>query len=192
VLTRSYTVRACNPATYPTSSLRNEVSTCHVSMVSCCVREMRRLCLARTGRIYPSSGGARGCDSPGPPDRPGRSPRDAVAACRKRCWKTDWSDRFGHQKFFDRSSPARPSAARGSPVSRPPHRHLHRHRRLNERAHRSARPRSAKRSFQAPQLRSARNCIQVTVGRSVRWGLSRQTQLRATQVFVPETQKRDL
>jgi retron-type reverse transcriptase len=22
--------------------------------------------------------------------RPGRSPLDAVAACRKRCWKTDW------------------------------------------------------------------------------------------------------
>ena len=33
--------------------------------------------------------------------RPGRSPRDAVAACRKRCWKTDWVIDLDIQKFFD-------------------------------------------------------------------------------------------
>ena len=33
--------------------------------------------------------------------RPGRSPRDAVAACRQRCWKTDWVIDLDIQKFFD-------------------------------------------------------------------------------------------
>ena len=33
--------------------------------------------------------------------RPGRSARDAVAACRKRCWKTDWVIDLDIQKFFD-------------------------------------------------------------------------------------------
>jgi RNA-directed DNA polymerase len=33
--------------------------------------------------------------------RPGRSPLDAVAACRKRCWKTDWLIDLDIQKFFD-------------------------------------------------------------------------------------------
>jgi group II intron reverse transcriptase/maturase len=33
--------------------------------------------------------------------RPARSPRDAVAACRKRCWKTDWVIDLDIQKFFD-------------------------------------------------------------------------------------------
>jgi group II intron reverse transcriptase/maturase len=33
--------------------------------------------------------------------RPGRSPLDAVAACRKRCWKTDWVIDLDIQKFFD-------------------------------------------------------------------------------------------
>jgi len=33
--------------------------------------------------------------------RPGRSQLDAVAACRKRCWKTDWVIDLDIQKFFD-------------------------------------------------------------------------------------------
>lgn len=33
--------------------------------------------------------------------RPGRSTRDAVAACRKRCWKIDWVIDLDIQKFFD-------------------------------------------------------------------------------------------
>jgi group II intron reverse transcriptase/maturase len=33
--------------------------------------------------------------------RPGRSALDAVAACRKRCWKTDWVIDLDIQKFFD-------------------------------------------------------------------------------------------
>jgi RNA-directed DNA polymerase len=33
--------------------------------------------------------------------RPGRSTLDAVAACRKRCWKTDWVIDLDIQKFFD-------------------------------------------------------------------------------------------
>jgi RNA-directed DNA polymerase len=33
--------------------------------------------------------------------RPGRSARDAVAACRKRCWTTDWVIDLDIQKFFD-------------------------------------------------------------------------------------------
>ena len=40
-----------------------------------------------------------------PPDsygyRPGRSALDAVAACRQRCWKTDWVIDLDIQKFFD-------------------------------------------------------------------------------------------
>ncbi|MGH3698009.1 MAG: reverse transcriptase domain-containing protein [Pseudonocardiaceae bacterium] len=45
--------------------------------------------------------GARGCDSPGPPDRPGRSPLDAVAVCRKRCWEKDWVVDLDVKAFFD-------------------------------------------------------------------------------------------
>src|SRR5207248_1455168 len=33
--------------------------------------------------------------------RPGRSPRDAVAACRQRCWKTNGVIDLDIQKFFD-------------------------------------------------------------------------------------------
>jgi len=33
--------------------------------------------------------------------RPGRSALDAVAACRKRCWKYDWTIDLDVQKFFD-------------------------------------------------------------------------------------------
>lgn len=33
--------------------------------------------------------------------RPGRSALDAVAACRKRCWKADWVIDLDIQKFFD-------------------------------------------------------------------------------------------
>jgi group II intron reverse transcriptase/maturase len=33
--------------------------------------------------------------------RPGRSALDAVAACRKRCWKTDWVIDLDIRKFFD-------------------------------------------------------------------------------------------
>ena len=33
--------------------------------------------------------------------RPGRSALDAVAACRQRCWKTDWVVDLDIQKFFD-------------------------------------------------------------------------------------------
>ena len=33
--------------------------------------------------------------------RPGRSALDAVAACRKRCWKNDWVIDLDVQKFFD-------------------------------------------------------------------------------------------
>ena len=33
--------------------------------------------------------------------RPGRSALDAVAACRERCWKTDWVIDLDIQKFFD-------------------------------------------------------------------------------------------
>jgi len=33
--------------------------------------------------------------------RPGRSALDAVAACRRRCWKTDWVLDLDIQKFFD-------------------------------------------------------------------------------------------
>jgi group II intron reverse transcriptase/maturase len=33
--------------------------------------------------------------------RPGRSALDAVAACRRRCWKTDWVVDLDIQKFFD-------------------------------------------------------------------------------------------
>jgi RNA-directed DNA polymerase len=33
--------------------------------------------------------------------RPGRSALDAVAACRQRCWKTDWAIDLDIQKFFD-------------------------------------------------------------------------------------------
>jgi len=33
--------------------------------------------------------------------RPGRSQLDAVAACRKRCWTTDWVIDLDIQKFFD-------------------------------------------------------------------------------------------
>ena len=33
--------------------------------------------------------------------RPGRSQLDAVAACRRRCWKTDWVIDLDIQKFFD-------------------------------------------------------------------------------------------
>ena len=33
--------------------------------------------------------------------RPGRSALDAVAACRKRCWKYDWVIDLDIQKFFD-------------------------------------------------------------------------------------------
>ena len=33
--------------------------------------------------------------------RPGRSALDAVATCRKRCWKTDWVIDLDIQKFFD-------------------------------------------------------------------------------------------
>ena len=33
--------------------------------------------------------------------RPGRSALDAVAACRQRCWKSDWVIDLDIQKFFD-------------------------------------------------------------------------------------------
>ena len=33
--------------------------------------------------------------------RPGRSALDAVAACRKRCWKKDWLIDLDVEKFFD-------------------------------------------------------------------------------------------
>src|SRR5512135_2008553 len=33
--------------------------------------------------------------------RPGRSQLDAVAACRKRCWKKDWAIDLDVEKFFD-------------------------------------------------------------------------------------------
>jgi RNA-directed DNA polymerase len=33
--------------------------------------------------------------------RPGRSALDAVAACRRRCWKTDWAIDLDVQAFFD-------------------------------------------------------------------------------------------
>jgi hypothetical protein len=33
--------------------------------------------------------------------RPGRSPHDAVAVCRQRCWKYDWAIDLDVQKFFD-------------------------------------------------------------------------------------------
>ena len=33
--------------------------------------------------------------------RPGRSPHDAVAVCRERCWKFDWAIDLDVQKFFD-------------------------------------------------------------------------------------------
>jgi len=33
--------------------------------------------------------------------RPGRSPLDAVAKCRERCWKKDWILDLDVQKFFD-------------------------------------------------------------------------------------------
>jgi group II intron reverse transcriptase/maturase len=33
--------------------------------------------------------------------RPGRSALDAVAACRRRCWETDWVIDLDIQKFFD-------------------------------------------------------------------------------------------
>jgi RNA-directed DNA polymerase len=33
--------------------------------------------------------------------RPGRSPHDAVAVCRERCWKYDWVIDLDVQKFFD-------------------------------------------------------------------------------------------
>jgi RNA-directed DNA polymerase len=33
--------------------------------------------------------------------RPRRSALDAVAACRERCWKTDWVIDLDIQKFFD-------------------------------------------------------------------------------------------
>src|ERR1035438_3803491 len=33
--------------------------------------------------------------------RPGRSALDAVATCRKRCWKYDWVVEFDIRKFFD-------------------------------------------------------------------------------------------
>jgi RNA-directed DNA polymerase len=33
--------------------------------------------------------------------RPGRSPQDAVAACRQRCWRSDWVIDLDVQKFFD-------------------------------------------------------------------------------------------
>ena len=33
--------------------------------------------------------------------RPGRSALDAVAACRSRCWKTDWVIDLDIRKFFD-------------------------------------------------------------------------------------------
>jgi len=33
--------------------------------------------------------------------RPGRSPQDAVEACRRRCWKRDWVIDLDIQKFFD-------------------------------------------------------------------------------------------
>jgi RNA-directed DNA polymerase len=33
--------------------------------------------------------------------RPGRSPLDAVAACRKRCWRKDWVIDLDVEKFFD-------------------------------------------------------------------------------------------
>ena len=33
--------------------------------------------------------------------RPGRGALDAVAACRKRCWKYDWVIDFDIRKFFD-------------------------------------------------------------------------------------------
>ncbi|GAA3690620.1 hypothetical protein GCM10022267_91290 [Lentzea roselyniae] len=33
--------------------------------------------------------------------RPGRSPLDAVAKCRERCWKKDWVLDLDVQKFFD-------------------------------------------------------------------------------------------
>jgi group II intron reverse transcriptase/maturase len=34
--------------------------------------------------------------------RPGRSQLDAIAACRRRCWKKDWVVDLGIQQFFDR------------------------------------------------------------------------------------------
>ncbi|MGZ3387801.1 MAG: reverse transcriptase domain-containing protein [Isosphaeraceae bacterium] len=33
--------------------------------------------------------------------RPGKSARDALAACRERCWKYDWTIDLDVQKFFD-------------------------------------------------------------------------------------------
>ena len=33
--------------------------------------------------------------------RPGRSPHDALAVCRQRCWKYDWAIDLDVQKFFD-------------------------------------------------------------------------------------------
>ncbi len=36
--------------------------------------------------------------------RPGRSALDAVAACRKRCWRYDWTIDLDVQKFLDPSS----------------------------------------------------------------------------------------
>src|ERR1041384_4479105 len=36
-----------------------------------------------------------------PWSRPGRSALDAVAACRKRCWKKDWVIDLDVEKFFD-------------------------------------------------------------------------------------------
>jgi RNA-directed DNA polymerase len=33
--------------------------------------------------------------------RPGRSPKDAVEVCKKRCWKTDWVIDLDIEKFFD-------------------------------------------------------------------------------------------
>ena len=33
--------------------------------------------------------------------RPGRSPLDAIAACRKRCWEKDWVVDLDVKAFFD-------------------------------------------------------------------------------------------
>ena len=48
--------------------------------------------------------------------RPGRSALDAVAACRQRCWKTDWVIDLDIQKFFDSVDRGTSSSRRWRPT----------------------------------------------------------------------------
>jgi RNA-directed DNA polymerase len=54
-----------------------------------------------TGDSYAGICGSPGLKCPGLPDRPSRSALQAVEACRRRCWRTDWVIDLDIQKFFD-------------------------------------------------------------------------------------------